>query len=497
MKKILIRSGWLIFFIIFPFVVSYAKGPDDLIEKITSYPTPKDGWNIYIGSVKLSCDSKHYACVARNENDYCIIYDGKKGKVYDQISADSPIFYPGSGEVFYKAKKGSKWHLVIGEDEQKEYEGIGPIYANSDASRVAYIVARGNKKVVVIDGKESRRYDAIDAKSGVVFSKDSKRYAYAATIDGKISVIDNGKEHKGYDDVLRIVLSPDSSRLVYGVKDENGWFVVVDNMEGKRYRAVADILISPDSQNVAYVARKGSTTRMIVNDDESSSYDICSAGVFSPDSKRFAYLAIREEKWFIVLDGKKGQDFEEIGYLTFSGDSKHFAFTARKDNKWFVVIDGKIQKQMYDSIPYFSYAVGYGDTLVYSIKSGEDWFVVMDGKPGKRYDQVSIPQLSPDNNHMYYMARKDKKWMVVMDGKESKGYDGVSMPRFTPDSKHLAFIVQNMGQWYINIDGKEGMDRFAAFVRGSRLDFDTPTHLSTWVFQFPDMTIGKYEVTIE
>lgn len=84
-----------------------------------------------------------------------------------------------------------------------------------DNKRIAYGVDIGNKRFVVVDGKEEKKYDNIGIDT-LIFSPDSRRLAYAARIGNKECVIVDGKVEKQYDGIValgggRIVFdSPDS-----------------------------------------------------------------------------------------------------------------------------------------------------------------------------------------------------------------------------------------------------------------------------------------------
>lgn len=73
------------------------------------------------------------------------------------------------------------------------------VIASPDHRRVAYAAGSGNKRVVVVDGKEGKQYNST---SHPIFSTDSKRVAYAATEGNKGFLVVDGKEGKQYDDVI-------------------------------------------------------------------------------------------------------------------------------------------------------------------------------------------------------------------------------------------------------------------------------------------------------
>ena len=52
--------------------------------------------------------------------------------------------------------------------------------------------------------------------------------------------------------------------------------------------------------------------------------------------------------------------------------------------------------------------------------------------------------VSPDSQHVAYVAVRGGKVFVVVDGVEGKEYDGIVTgggPRFSPDSQHVAYVA--------------------------------------------------------
>ena len=78
----------------------------------------------------------------------------------------------------------------------------GNIATSPDAMRVAYSARISNKDVVVVDGKEGKRYDSI-GQGTLVFSPDSSRVTYAAFAGNKQFVVIDRQEDKPYDGILQ------------------------------------------------------------------------------------------------------------------------------------------------------------------------------------------------------------------------------------------------------------------------------------------------------
>ena len=130
-------------------------------------------------------------------------------------------------------------------------------------------------------------------------------------------------------------------------------------------------------------------------------------------------------------------------------------------------------------------------------KENDKWMVILDGKQGPKCDRVTLPLFSPDSKHLAYMAKENDKWMVILDGKQGPRYDGVSLLTFSPDSKHLAYTAEEGGSWFVVVDGKQVKPRFAGFVKGSSLIFDSPGKLHALAYRIPGPEFIRLEIEIK
>ena len=67
---------------------------------------------------------------------------------------------------------------------------------------MAYVVLLDNMRVVVVDGKEGKKYGGI--LNTPTFSPDSQRLSYWAGLGSKVFVVVDGEEGKKYDGILTI-----------------------------------------------------------------------------------------------------------------------------------------------------------------------------------------------------------------------------------------------------------------------------------------------------
>ena len=105
-----------------------------------------------------------------------------------------------------------------------------------DGRHLAIVVLRGNKFVVLVDGKQVAECSDLD-KDGMYFSRDGKRFAFVAFEGSKYSVVVDGRAGAEYDEIFASspMFSPDSKRVAYAAKRGQKVVVVVDGREGRPY----------------------------------------------------------------------------------------------------------------------------------------------------------------------------------------------------------------------------------------------------------------------
>ena len=114
--------------------------------------------------------------------------------------------------------------------------GRTPIIS-ADGQRVAYGALEGDKWVVVVDGKEGKKYD--DLGSGtLIFSADGQRVAYGALEGDKAMVVVDDKEGDAYSAIGELAFSPDGNRVAAEVQVSDRWRVVVDGEGENTYDAL-------------------------------------------------------------------------------------------------------------------------------------------------------------------------------------------------------------------------------------------------------------------
>ncbi len=133
---------------------------------------------------------------------------------------------------------------------------------------MAYAAGKDGKTILVVDGKEvkgapegeERGYDKVSF-SNFTFSPDSSKYACIMFKGDKLLVVEDGKAGETCEIIgdKTLVFSPDSRHLAYVACDNGKWHIVVDGKPGREYAGIADIgvVFSPDSRRCAYAVRTG------------------------------------------------------------------------------------------------------------------------------------------------------------------------------------------------------------------------------------------------
>jgi len=306
----------------------------------------EDGWHAIVSGIPgpaaekvsapiFSQDSRHITYIASTKRKCWINRDGKPGMAFSDIIEASLTFSSSSDHLAYVARDEDKYVMVLDGRLGPRYDLIGPPVFSPDGAHLAYAARQGKRWLVVNDGKPG---PLLDYAWGPVFSTDGLRLAYIARTGRKASVMVNGKPGKQYDDVWNYQFSPNGKRLAYIARNDKRFFAVIDGAEGKSYSRIPTarpcLRFSPDSTRVAYVAHNAGADFIVVNGIESERYDFIEGPIFSPDSRRLAYMVSEDGKAFTVIDGHPEPTFQAVGTPVFSPDGRKIAYTAKLAGQW-------------------------------------------------------------------------------------------------------------------------------------------------------------------
>ena len=195
--------------------------------------------------------------------------------------------------------------------EGRLYDQIEKLTMSDDGNSLAYCVLKGQKRLVVLDGREEPLPDGVLREQPVIRPDKKGVGILFVTINQRFflhqSFINRNKKGKMYDEAYNLSYSKNGS-YVYEARRGSSWFVVVNGAEGPAFDRVISPLFSPDGTRIAYHAKKGGKRFVVIADvagktvSQHPSYDHVFDVRFSADGKSVAY-GVKDAKrlvWKIV-----------------------------------------------------------------------------------------------------------------------------------------------------------------------------------------------------
>jgi Tol biopolymer transport system component len=324
-----------------------------------------------VRSLSLSPDGSTVKYVVRTEGNTCrLIFGDRKGDEVDEVEESGGIFSPDGRTVAYRASRGDKYFVVVGDRKGEEYPYVGRPAFSRDGTQVAYEAKVGppeQRKSRIIVGERTLKGD-FDFVLGPSFTPDGK-VLYAANRGGVF----------GEKPIEGVATSPPlGGTWIIGVGDEQrDAFRDAEQVRG-------GLLVAPDGKTIAYIAR----------------------------------IAGQE---CVVLGDRPGPFFVSIGRIGFSPGGKVIVYVAElaenpdKSRNFRLVIDGNLASEVFRSIDNFAVSPdGNVVALKTLAKAGQQ--VVLGSHRSEIFDVVYDLNFSPDSRKVAFCARKGRElWWKVMD----------------------------------------------------------------------------------
>ena len=181
--------------------------------------TSRDYLYSVVGTIMFSPSGK-LVYVAKKGEGQVVVVDGAEGPLYDRITYIS--FVPYYTYATAADRPASSSELSV-------RENAGPACPPSE--RLVYVGEKGDRKVMVDNGKPGKEYEDISDINFIWWG----RVLYKAKLNGKFAVVIDTVEGKFYDNITGITYTPDFGHLAYWATEGDSSFVVLDGKEGPRY----------------------------------------------------------------------------------------------------------------------------------------------------------------------------------------------------------------------------------------------------------------------
>lgn len=351
-------------------------------------------------------------------------------------------------------------------------EGQSPdqFIISEDGRHLAYIVREAGGAFMVLDGKESKRFQDI---SRIVFSPGCGRVAFKGVDQKEQRVVIAGKKEKAWERIGSIQFAPDG-RVVYEAMKNGKWVIVADRHESQPFDSPLDMpLIGEDSKNLAYVEMHTGIRKsnLVVSSldmkqrSEGKSYDGITRIKGDKANSRLAYIVINKGKQAVVsatippsgkLQEEEGPAYDQILTLDISDDGAHLAYMARRDKTVLLVKDGTELPFAEHEMRSQTQIAKDGRAFNAGMTKGQ-FFTVMDGKRyGKAYDGIKDPVFSQDGSQFAFVARNGDKHRIVVNGIDCPEYDMVVGPMFSPDNSRLIYRARQDGKRFVVVADIKG-----------------------------------------
>jgi hypothetical protein len=307
----------------------------------------------------------------------------------------------------------------------------------------------------------------------LVVSADGARWAYAAQVDGKWRMVVDGRESEPFDAVEAPVFSPDGAHFAYRARLGEGVHLVVD---GKATAGTRGYLMHAFGAGSRLVfideADEQGLGRLVVSDLAFETQTVVAprvAGVIlNGDGSRLGTVAVGADGQRVVsvaLDRSdrltRGPVKDRIAYLSFAPDGVSLAYVADKGNKRSIVLgDREEPVSRTDVIVTVPVVRPDGRGVGVAVVSGgvvalREYFV-KGGATDGTYGGIDDLVYSSDRHSRAYVAEKDGKFFVVANGKKGPAFDRVVTPRFSPDGKLLVYRARQDGKRFVVVADTEG-----------------------------------------
>ncbi|MBN2493009.1 MAG: hypothetical protein JXR96_00355 [Deltaproteobacteria bacterium] len=306
---------------------------------------------------------------------------------------------------------------------------VSEIDAAEDGSYVSWVVERGGKRFVHVNGRDWGGYDRILHPPGR--TPDGAHVWFRALEAGRVVVWVDGRVLGPFEDAGAVTFLPGGDGFWFTVKDGARTLLYVDGHPRGELTADRQPLIGPDGSAAGFVRRS-------------------------------------RDQWFVDLGRETLGGFEELGPIRFSPDGARYGFAYTDGTGHFLCLGGKRFGLPLDRMSSFGQAV-FSDDLsrgAFSFEREGRAFVLVDGREIPAGECVTRMGFSPDAGSFWFLS------YVVRDGRRRTSlrvndqvlgdYDFADPPDFSKDGRRFWFRYTRAGEDYIHSAGADR--RLAAYL---------------------------------
>jgi len=291
----------------------------------------------------------------------------------------------------------------------------------------------------------------------VVFSEDGKQYAYLARVGQEYLVIVDGKEQRRFpvasgQQIRMQFTGPDAKHFVMTISNPTGVFDVwVDGEQKPPHDPNTVMIFNRDGSRYAYVALPDAANRqkrVTVVDGKEVGVAIDDPR-FTANGKHVITLAQSDKGQAVLVDGVPAVTAMSIQrvYLAPAGDKFVTVISkpAQGGTHYVCVADGKeIAATEGTDFPFVAFSPN-GQRWAARCRTMQGaavtWLATDDGKKSQEYNGIDDASItfSPDGSRLAYVAGSGSKSFAIIDGKESEGFNYNLKVGFSPDGKQAYY----------------------------------------------------------
>ncbi|MCX6799871.1 MAG: hypothetical protein NT091_01865 [Candidatus Falkowbacteria bacterium] len=257
----------------------------------------------------FSPDSKKLVYKAKQDGKWFLVINGEKSSVgYDEIN---PFAFsqekPESKTFAYSAKVALKYYVYFNSQEFGPYDDLASGFPATDNSpnHFAYKVSLGGKWFYIVNGKEISKYDDVSME----MFNDSGKFAFVATKNNKKIMVIDSKESKPYAEIQTVGKGVNGdNNFYYTVKLDNGKYQLMSSVKeaSRAYDGINGYDFSTYKKIKWMSAKAKDKAFYVINGKDQKAYDGISPFLYiSDDESQYVYFGLIGKKFVTVVNGKE------------------------------------------------------------------------------------------------------------------------------------------------------------------------------------------------